>query len=177
MKIFASFSEISPVKEEEGLEGFELVDDPMDCQPAGQIKYLDISFGTFTSMFEQNRLKKGEFPGLKYVFTIVESLNMDSCKLDEKDARMIKYCLKEAKGKSTLKALTLSNNYFGIKGARAIATLEVPELDLSNCKLGVGGACAFSKLLPENIVIKKLNLYNNKIKVEGAKFIAKILDT
>lgn len=173
---FEGLTTLSPAKEMENLEGFELVDDVMGESTKALFKYLDISLGTFESGFEQSKLKKGEFPGLKYIFTLFESLNMDSCKLTEKDARMIKYCFKQAGLQSSLKALTLSNNSLGSKGAEALATLEIEELDLSNCKLGVGGASAFSKVLNKNHTLKRLNLYNNSIKVEGCRFLAKSLE-
>ena len=172
-KFFSVLSELSSAKEMEDLDGFELVDDPMGYNPVSLIKYLDISLGTFSSGFEQNKLKKGEFPGLKYIFTIVESLNMDSCKLTEKDARMINYCLAQAGQSSTVKAFILSNNDFGAKGGQALANIAISEMDLSNCNLGVGGASALAKKLFKNTTLKKLNLYNNRLKVEGARFIAK----
>ena len=175
-EFFGVLSDLSSCKEAEGLEGFELVDDPMGADPVALIKYLDISLGNFSSGFEQNKLKKGEYPGLKYIFTLVESLNMDSCQMTEKDARMIKYCMKEAGVNTTIKSLTVSNNPILSKGAEALASTDISELDLSNCKIGVGGACAVSKQLSKNIYLKKLNLYNNGIKVEGARFIAQGLE-
>ncbi|CAI2366739.1 unnamed protein product [Moneuplotes crassus] len=175
-EFFDSLSVLSPILQEERLHGFELVNDPWQAQPDGLIKYLDISLGAFTSMFEQNQLRKGEFPGLKYVFTIVESLNMNQCQLDEKDARMIKFCLNQAGGNSSLRALNLSKNMIGTKGAKAIASLQISELDLSSCKLGVGEASALSKLIKENLMLKKLNLYNNKVQIEGTRFISKALE-
>ena len=175
-EFFEELASISSAKDMEGLEGFELLDDPMDGSPKAIIKYLDISQGNFNSGFEQHKLKAGEVPGLKYIFTIVESLNMDSCHLNEKDARMIRYCLKEVNSFASIKSLILSNNAIGCKGADALSELKIDELDISNCKIGVGGAHSISKSLSNNSPLKRLYLYNNSLKVEGCRFIAKSLE-
>jgi Ran GTPase-activating protein (RanGAP) involved in mRNA processing and transport len=175
-EFFDVLSQLSPLKEAEQLDGFELIDDPIGNDSKAVFKYMDISLGTFESDFHESQYKRGESPVMKYFLTLVQSLNMDSCKMTEKDARLIKYSLKLADKKSTLKSLTLSHNPLGAKGAAAVANIEVTELDLSNCKIGVGGACAFGKALKTNTSLKKLNLYNNGLKVEGARFLAQGLE-
>ena len=175
-EFFEQLASITPVKDMEALEGFELVNDPMSDAPKALLKYLDISQGNFNSGFDQCKLKAGECPGLKYIFSLVEALNMDSCHLDEKDARMIRYWLKDISSFASIKSLILSNNAFGSKGAEALSTIKIEELDISNCKIGVGGAHSFSKSLSENSPIKILFLYGNGIKVEGCRFIAKSLE-
>uniref|UniRef100_A0A7S3J241 RRM domain-containing protein n=1 Tax=Euplotes harpa TaxID=151035 RepID=A0A7S3J241_9SPIT len=101
---------------------------------------------------------------------------MDSCQLTEKDARMIKYCMKKVSSYSTIKTLILSNNALGSKGAEAISSVNFEELDLSNCKLGISGAHSIGKALSRVNSYKRLYLYNNGIKVEGCRFIAKALE-
>ena len=175
-EFFEILSQISPIKEFENLEGFELIDDPMGGFKDGILKYLDISLGTFNSGFEQHKLKKDEILGLTHVFAIVDSLNMDSCKMTEKDMRMIKYCMKKVDTHASIKRICLSNNNIGAKGAAALSDLPFQEIDLSNCKLGVGGAVALSKGLKQNDILKRLYLFCNSIKVEGCRSIGQSLE-
>ena len=88
-----------------------------------------------------------------------------------------------------LKSLSIGTNKFGVEGVGVLCeslktntTLEKLDMtgghhvdDLRHVKLGAAEAKIIADMLKVNAPLKTLNLYNNKIGVEGAKAIAAVL--
>ena len=79
------------------------------------------------------------------------------------------------KTKSTLKYLSLSNNYIGDDGisatARALGKIGINKLEVDGCGIALKGARALAELLSLNKNVTLLNLWRNPITTEGARLI------
>ena len=93
----------------------------------------------------------------------IELLNLDDCRIDEKQIE--KLCTLLSSNKK-LKYMYLSNNNIGVAGSKAVAKLILScttliELDLFNCKINDTGAAELGAALKQNFGVQKLSIGQN----------------